>query len=65
MTPERATEIIATAKESAVGVPWADRLQHIMSIDERRELLAIWKTMPGSTSFIDVLHRVAKGESNP
>jgi len=32
-----------------------------MTLDERRELLAVWKTMPGHTAFVDVLNRVATG----
>jgi len=61
VTPERATEIIQQARERAGHGPWSDQLQHVMTLDERRELLAVWKTMPGHTAFVDVLNRVATG----
>ena len=61
MKPERATEIIAKAKEAATIGPWSDQIQRFMTPDERRALVAVWKTMPGSTCFVDVLETIAKG----
>jgi hypothetical protein len=61
MTPERANEIIAEARSRAKHGPWSDQLQHVMTLDERRELLARWRKMPGSTCFVDVLQHVANG----
>jgi hypothetical protein len=59
VTPQRANEIIEAARTRATVGPWSDQLQHVMTIDERRDLLAMWRRMPGNTCFVDVLTRVA------
>lgn len=59
MKPERASEIMAKAKAAATIGPWSDQIQRFMTPDERRELLLVWKTMPSTTSFVDVLNKIA------
>lgn len=60
MKTERASEIIAKAKEAATIGPWSDQIQRFMTPDERRDLVKVWKTMPGTTCFVDVLEKIAK-----
>ena len=60
MTPERAQTIIKLAQARATGSPWSDQLQHVMTLAERRELLAVWKRMPGTSCFVDILMHAAK-----
>lgn len=60
MKPERASEIIAKAKESATIGPWSDQINRFMTPAERRDLVTVWKTMPGNTCFVDVLQKIAK-----
>ena len=59
MKPERAAEIIALSRESAGFGPWSDQISSHMTPDERIELIKVWKTMAGSTSFSDVLLSMA------
>lgn len=59
MKPERASEIMTKAKAAATIGPWSDQIQRFMTTDERRELLLVWKTMPSTTSFVDVLNKIA------
>ena len=61
MTPERAAEIIAQAHALAKHGPWSDQLRNVMTVDEIAGVFAVWKTMPGSTCFMDALLRI---ESN-
>ena len=59
MTPERAAEIVSKSRESAGHGPWSDQINEHMTPDERIELVKKWKTMPGSTTFADVLLSIA------
>ena len=59
MKPERATEIIREAKAKCVHGPWSDQLSNVMTQDERREVVTVWNTMPGSACFVDALLRIA------
>lgn len=61
MTSERAKEIIKAAQKGAVGVPWVDRLDKIMTEAERKEVNQVWDTLPGNTCFVDALYRIANG----
>lgn len=60
MTPERAAEIIRDAKAMADYGPWSDQLSNVMTTDERAEIIAVWKKMPGHTCFVDALHRIER-----
>lgn len=60
MTPARAQEIIAAAQAKAVHGPWCDQLDRVMTFDERREVIAVWETMPGYTNFVSALFRIAR-----
>lgn len=65
MKPQRATEIIEKAKAAATIGPWSDQIQRFMTPDERRDLVNVWKTMPGHTCFVDVLEKIAKENTQP
>lgn len=61
MTPERANEIIKEAQSGAAGAPWSDRLDKVMTKEERKEVNQVWDTLPGHTCFVDALYRIANG----
>lgn len=61
MTRERAAEIIQQAQSLARHGPWSDQLDKVMSPDERDDVLAMWKTMPGYTCFVHALFRIRDG----
>ena len=58
MTPTRAREIYDAARAQATCGPWSDQLDNVMTPDERREIVAVWETMPGNSCFVDALFRV-------
>ena len=60
MTPERAQKIIDDARALSKCGPWSDRLDEVMTTDERQEIKAVWDTMPGYTCFVDALYRIAR-----
>ena len=62
MTKERASEIIAAARAAAVYGPWCDQLDKVMTKDERREVNAVWDTLPGWYSFTWTLEKIARGD---
>ena len=63
MTARRASEILEMAKErTRTGVaygPWADQLKHVMTAEEREQVIQVWDTLPGYTSFVDALEYIA------
>jgi hypothetical protein len=61
MNAERATEIINQARARATVGPWSDQLRRIITREEFREVLAVWRQMPGTTCIVDALHKIAKG----
>lgn len=62
MTRERANEIFEQAKARATVGPWSDQLDHVMSAEERADIMARWRTMPGHCSFVSALFAIKNGE---
>lgn len=63
MTPTRATEIIEQAHARSTCGPWVDQIRHVMSGEERLEVLTVWRTMPGYTCFVDALFQISREPS--
>jgi hypothetical protein len=61
VSPERAREIIQTARDACTCGPWVDWLDRVMGPGESDEVKAVWETMPGDTCFVDALYRIARG----
>lgn len=59
MTPIRAKEIIRTAHEAATPGPWVDQIDRLIDATEREEINSIWERMPGYSTFVDALQRIA------
>lgn len=58
LTAERAQEILDTARASKGMGPWVDRIQ--MTPAEKGKVIAFWNTLPGNTTFMDALTRLAR-----
>lgn len=66
MTPERAQEIIAQARNTGGAFcMWSDNIEKVMRPGERDEVRKVWDTMPGYTCFVDALNRIAAGAAQP
>ena len=73
MTPERANELInlssfgefpyACVPYGSVNDQYPVRANGITR-QEHEYIVALWKTMSGSTCFATAINRIAKGESN-
>ena len=60
MTPERALELMYESNQRHSFFPKHRYAPE--TAEERREVLAMWNTMPGYTCYYDALNRIAKAE---
>ena len=65
MKPERAREIILAAKDASTGGygPWVDWIRAQLQPGELEDIILHWDALPDSTSFLDALESIARGES--
>ena len=52
---DRITEIVEQAQAQAGCGPWVDQIEKVITPEERRIVLAKWKTMDGTASFYTAL----------
>jgi len=66
MTPERASEILNTESQVMPGCKLIEvgTVRNILTDDEHHEVMDVWETMPGHTSYFNALQRIANGEVN-
>jgi hypothetical protein len=60
MAKERAQAIIDQAHEMAIGYPWVEAIDKVITAAERAEVNAIWNTLPGNYCFVDALCHIAR-----
>jgi hypothetical protein len=66
MTQERAKEISEIIDWESGGCLISGNKRPLnppVTIDERNEIVAVWKTMPGHSCFHDAVRRIANGIS--
>ena len=63
MTPERALELMYESNQECSF--WPKHLYAPETPEERKEVVAMWNTMPGYTCYYDALKRISKGEQIP
>jgi hypothetical protein len=57
----RAQEIIAQARGRAKHGPWSDQIDRVITKGERKYISDVRDSLPGNTSFVDALVRIAQG----
>lgn len=61
MTRERALEIKQQCQLLAEGSPWSDQMDHILTPQEKQEIITYWKNLPGGSSFLDAFFDICNG----
>jgi hypothetical protein len=64
LTRERCEEIVRQCQEKASYGPWVDQMGKVMTREEQMEVMELWCSMPGHTSFYDTFCRFWKGRVN-
>jgi len=64
LTKERCAEIVRQCQEKAKYGPWVDQMSHVMTREEQMEVMELWCSMPGHTSFYDAFCRFWRGRIN-
>lgn len=63
MTPQRAQEILDTARNSEGFGPWVDRIK--VTPVENEYVQSAWNKLHGNSNFVDALRAVAEGRVDP